>query len=196
LTVAVAVAYTASVQREGKIVNEINHLEAVLQQLLAERAELENLITALQKRLGKPIGESKLAIPAKPVGVGVDPASVVYRGAFFNLAVTKAAEKLLKTYGRPLKTPEILRALQEAEYEKIKGENARSIIYTALLRSRDFVKVLPDTWDLAERHPEAAAKKAEELAAKAAKPKKGKKAKNAAPKAGLKPTVVSEAKVA
>lgn len=176
--------------------NEINHLEAVLQQLLAERAELENLITALQKRLGKPIGESKLAIPAKPVGVGVDPASVVYRGAFFNLAVTKAAEKLLKTYGRPLKTPEILRALQEAEYEKIKGDNARSIIYTALLRSRDFVKVLPDTWDLAERHPEAAAKKTEELAAKTAKTKnKGRRA-NRNAKADPKPQAVDNLKVA
>lgn len=176
--------------------SEANHLEAVLQQLLQERAELDNLITALQKRMGKPVSESKLAISARPVGIGVDPSSVVYRGAFFNLSVTKAAEKLLKTYGRPLKTPEILRALQEAEYEKAKGENARSIIYTALFRSRDFVKVLPDTWDLAERHPEAAAKKAEDMAAKTAKPKRGSKTKNAVPKAEIKPTVVSEVKVA
>jgi hypothetical protein len=146
--------------------SETEHLEAVLRQLLTERTELDNLITALQKRMGKPAGESKLAIPATPMSAGVNAASVVYRGAFLNLSVTKAAEKLLKTFGRPLKTPEILRALQEAEFEKVKGDNARSIIYTALLRSKDFVKVLPDTWDLAERHPEAAQKKMEELASK------------------------------
>lgn len=176
--------------------SEANHLEAVLQQLLHERAELDDLIAALQKRLNRPASDSPLSIPAKPMGVGTSPSSVVYRGAFFNLSVTKATEKLLKTYGRPLKTPEILRALQEAEYEKIKGDNARSIVYTALLRSRDFVKVLPDTWDLAERHPEAAAKKAEDMATKAARPKKARKAKNATPKAELKPTVVGEVKVA
>jgi hypothetical protein len=177
--------------------SETNHLEAVLQQLLHERTELDNLITALQKRMGKPTSDSPLSIPAKPMGVGTSAASVVYRGAFFNLSVTKAAEKILKTFGRPLKTPEILAAFQQAEFEMAKGENARSVIYTALLRSKDFVKVLPDTWDLAERHPQAAAQKAEELATKAAKPKKAKKArKNAAPKAELKPTVVSEVKVA
>jgi hypothetical protein len=170
---------------------DTNHLEAVLQQLLQERAELDSVITALQKRMGKPSVDSTLPIPAQPLSVGTSAASVVYRGAFFNLSVTKAAEKLLRTFGRPLKTPEILSAFQQAEYEMAKGENARSGIYTALARSKDFVKVLPDTWDLAERHPEAALQKAEELAAKAAKPKKAKKAsKTAAPKAELKPQAV------
>ena len=177
--------------------SEANHLEAVLQQLLQERTELDNLITALQKRMGKPVSESKLAIPAQPAGVGVSATSVVYRGAFFNLSVTKAAEKLLRTYGRPLKTPEILRALQEAEYERMKTDNARSIVYTSLLRSKDFVKVLPDTWDLAERHPEAAEKKTQELAAKKSKPaRRGRPRKGASAKAELKPTVVGEVKVA
>lgn len=175
---------------------DTNHLEAALQQLLQERSELDSVIAALQKRLGQPATTS--IPPAKPLlnSTGAA-ASVVYRGAFFNLSVTKAAEKLLKTYGRPLKTPEILTAFQQAEYEMAKGENARSGIYTALARSKDFVKVLPDTWDLAERHPEAALKKAEEMAAKTTKPKKGKRASKAvAPKAELKPTVVSEVKVA
>jgi len=164
-------------------------MEAVLQQLLQERAELDSVIAALQKRIGKPVSNSTSPIPAaQPLASGAATASsVVYRGTFFNLSVTKAAEKLLRTFGRPLKTPEILSAFQQAEYEKAKGENARSVIYTALLRSRDFVKVLPDTWDLAERYPEAAAKKAEELAAKTAKTKsKGKSARKAA-KAELKP---------
>jgi hypothetical protein len=176
--------------------SEDNHLEAVLQQLMNERGELDNLITALQKRMGKPASDSPLSIPAKPMGVGVSAASVVYRGAFFNLSVTKAAEKILKTFGRPLKTPEILTAFQQAEFEMAKGDSARSVIYTALLRSKDFVKVLPDTWDLAERHPEAALKKAEELTAKANKMKANKMknktkraSKTVAPKAEIKSAV-------
>jgi DNA-directed RNA polymerase delta subunit len=151
--------------------------------------------------MGKPPADSTSPIPpAKPLlnaSAGGSAASVVYRGAFFNLSVTKAAEKLLKTFGRPLKTPEILSAFQQAEYEMAKGDNARSGIYTALTRSKDFVRVAADTWDLADRHPEAALKKAEELSAKTAKPKKAKKASKAvAPKAELKPTAVEGLKVA
>jgi hypothetical protein len=159
---------------------ETNPLEAALQHLLQERAELDSVIAALQKRIGKPAANVPSPLPAGKLhdATGaVSASSVVYRGAFFNLSITKATEKLLKTYGRPLKTPEILAALEQAEYEGAKGKNARSGIYTALVRSKDFVKVLPDTWDLAERHPEAAEKKMQEMAAKAAKGK-SKKGKN------------------
>src|SRR5882762_6594557 len=103
--------------------SEPNHLEAVLQHLMQERAELDSVIAALQKRMGKsadstsPIPPAKTLLNASPGGSA---ASVVYRGAFFNLSVTKAAEKLLRTFGRPLKTPEILSAFQQAEYEMAK----------------------------------------------------------------------------
>jgi len=177
---------------------DTNHIEGALQQLLQERAELDSVIAALQKRLGKPATNGASSIPAaKPLlntGAGIAADSVVYRGAFFNLSVTRAAEKLLKTIGRPLKTPEILSAFQQAGYE-MKGENSRSGIYTALARSKDFVKVLPDTWDLAERHPEAAEQKAQELAAAKAKAKKGGKKPRTA-KAEFKPKAVEDQKVA
>jgi hypothetical protein len=179
---------------------DTNHLEGALQQLLQERAELDSVIAALQKRLGKPVTSDNLIPPAKPLrsatgAVSAD--SVVYRGAFFNLSVPKAAQKLLKITGRPLKTPEILSAFLQAGYE-MKGDNARSGIYTALARSKDFVKVLPDTWDLAERHPEAAEQKMQELTtAKNKKAKKGGRAAKqpAAAKAELKPQAM-ETKVA
>jgi hypothetical protein len=179
-------------------VSDSNHVEAVLQQLLQERAELDSVIAALQKRIGKPVNNSTSSIPAaQPLASGAtSPLSVVYRGTFFNLSVTKAAEKLLRTFGRPLKTPEILSAFQQAEYEMAKGENARSVIYTALARSKDFVKVLPDTWDLAERYPEAAAKKAEELAAKTAKTKNKAKRTNKTAKAERQPQEVEHLKAA
>jgi hypothetical protein len=176
---------------------EQNHLAGALQQLLQERAELDSVIAALQKRLGKPLTVASSLPPAQMApGSGAMPESVVYRGAFFNLSVTKATEKLLKTYGRPLKTPEILSAFDQAQFE-IKGKHKRAAIYTALLRSPDFVKVLPDTWDLAARHPEAAEQKAQLRAAKKNKTRKPRKAgSKAEAKTEFKPQAVDSLKVA
>src|SRR5712664_478557 len=105
--------------------SDSDHIEAVLQRLLQERVELDTVIAVLQKRMGKPATDSASTIPPAKTLLNASPggsaASVVYRGAFFNLSVTKAAEKLLRTFGRPLKTPEILSAFQQAEYEMAKG---------------------------------------------------------------------------
>lgn len=174
---------------------ETDYLEGALQQLLAERADLDVAIAALQKRVGKKgaSGESTLSdqMTAGPSNVS----ATVYRGDFFNLSITKAAEKLLKRVGRALKTSEIQAAFEKAGYE-IKSKSVRPTIYTSLNRSKDFVKVLPDTWDLAARHPEAAEQKLQELSgARTKKAKKsGKKPKTA--KAELKPEVVEDQKVA
>lgn len=149
---------------------EVDHIEAALQQLLQERAELDAAIAALQKRSGKTASGSTQSVPANVPQPAGD--IVVYRGDFFNLSITKAAEKLLRRVGRALKTPEIQDAFQRAGYE-IKSKLVRPTIYTSLNRSRDFVKVLPDTWDLSERHPEAAAQKEAELQGNKNKPKKG-----------------------
>ena len=154
---------------------EYDYMERALEQLLQERSELDAAITILQKRIGKP---SVGASPTSPEARLQQPSSsvVTYRGEFFNLSITKAAEKLLKRVGRPMKTPEIQAAFEQAGYE-IKSKLIRPTIYTSLTRSRDFVKVLPDTWDLSERHPEAAAKKEHELtAARTSKAKKIRKA--------------------
>jgi hypothetical protein len=136
------------------------HLEGTLKQLLQERAELDSLIAGLQKRLGKSVtvAATGLSMNISEAG-GTKP---VYRGAFFNLSITKAAEKVLKSSGIPLKTPQIMEIFDQAGYV-VKGKTPRASIYTALARSKDFVKVLPDTWDLSERHPEAAAQKEQEL---------------------------------
>src|SRR6266851_3165115 len=148
---------------------ENDYMERALQHLLQERAELDAAIATLQKRIGKPMPSVSAAIASSgspdtrlPQQLSGD--VVTYRGEVFNLSITKAAEKLLKRVGRPLKTPEIQAAFQNAGFE-IKSKLVRPTIYTSLTRSRDFVKVLPDTWDLSERHPEAAAQKEQELAA-------------------------------
>jgi cell division septum initiation protein DivIVA len=147
-----------------------NAYEAALQQLLQERAEIDSAIAVLQKRIGR-TGTSDVTLPTNPLAktqqgsASVD--AVIYRGEFFNLSITKAAEKLIKRAGRPLKTPEILAAFEKAGYT-IKSKLPRPSIYTSLNRSRDFVKVNPDTWDVAEKYPEIAALKEQQLAEKAA----------------------------
>ena len=149
-----------------------NPIEAALNQLLQERVDLDAAIRALQKRLGLPVtagatvssGTSNAGFTPQPMAE-----TVVYRGEFYGLSLPKASQKLLKRVGRPLKTPEILDALVRAKYP-FKAKAPRSNIYTALARGKDFVRVLPDTWALAEWHPEIAAAKQE--AAKAKKPKR------------------------
>lgn len=148
-----------------------NPLEAALNQLLQERIDLDAVIRALQKRLGRPVTSTpSSANETSGTTAATQPMSeaIVYRGDFYGLSVPKAAQKLLKRVGRPLKTPEIFDAFVKAEYQ-MKGKAPRSNIYTALVRSKDFVRILPDTWALAEWHPEIAAK---QEAAKAKKPRR------------------------
>jgi HB1, ASXL, restriction endonuclease HTH domain len=164
--------------KEDAMPDATNPFEAALNKLLQERAELDILIAAMQKRLGKP---AMVPLSGLLIGGGPESSSAskpVYRGEFFNLSVTKAAEKALKRSGRPLKTPELLQIFEQAGYV-VKGKTPRASVYTALARSRDFVKVLPDTWDLSERHPEAAAQKEQELReARASKGSKRKRSKS------------------
>lgn len=149
---------------------DTNPYEAALQQLLQERAEIDAAIAVLQKRIGR-TGASDVTLPSTPLAKTQDAShsvdAVVYRGEFFNLSITQAAAKLIKRAGRPLKTPEILASFEKAGYT-VKAKLPRPSIYTSLNRSKDFVKVLPDTWDVAEKHPEAAEQKHQELAEKAA----------------------------
>lgn len=139
---------------------ESNPLEAAIKRLQQERIEIDNLIAGLQKRLGMVV--TSPTSPNGPASLSGGSNVEFYRGEFFNLSITKAAEKVLRRSGIPLKTPQIMDAFESAGYE-VKGKTPRASIYTGLARSRTFVKVLPDTWDLSERHPEAAAQKEQEL---------------------------------
>ena len=148
-------------------------LEMALAQLIQERNDLDVAISALQKRLGRQVNTP--AIAASGAAAASAPAGevVTYHGEFHSLPLTKATEQLLHRVGRPLKTPQILKALQSASFE-IRSKTPRSSLYTTLKRSPLFVKVLPDTWDLAERHPQAAERKREETAkARKSKARKG-----------------------
>ena len=155
-----------------------NVIEAAIKQLKQERANLDALIAALEKwAVGGPtVPLASLLHAGSPTG-----STEVFRGEFYGLSITKAAEKLLKRVKHPLKTPEIMESFQRAGYE-VKGKTPRASIYTSLKRSKDFVKVLPDTWDLAALHPEAAAFKESE-SAKVKKPRMTRARRAAAPEA-------------
>lgn len=137
-----------------------NPIEAVLIRLRQERTELDNLIAALEKRQGISTTSTNGTVSVSTRTSA--PSGIYYRGELFNLSITRAAEKVLRRAQIPLKTPQIMDAFEKAGYE-VRGKTPRASVYTALARSKMFVKVLPDTWDLSERHPEAAAQKEQEI---------------------------------
>jgi len=131
----------------------------LLEQLRAEKMELDMLIRGLEKRLGVVSidGESERSRSAEPrVTVSLDNIPV---GFFHNLSQAAAAEKLLRTNeGHPLKSNEIMEAFRKSGMD-VSGKNATTILYNALSRSPKFERVAGKAWGLAEWYPEGRKKK-------------------------------------
>ncbi len=136
-------------------------LEQAIAALLEERAEIDQTIAALQRRLGR----TAVAAGA-PAGAGANLSAsaggeiVAHPGEFHQHSLTAAAEKILRRAGRPVKTQEILAALQRAEFQT-GAKNPAQSIYTGLARHKGFLKVRPNTWALAEWFPNAGGKNTE-----------------------------------
>ena len=126
----------------------------LLEQLRAERAELDSLIQGLEKRLGvvASVGESSSSTaPVPKVTVSLDSIPV---GFFHNLSQVAAAEKLLRMNpGHPLTTTEILEAFRKSGVES-NSKNAATILYTSLKRNQKFERVAGSAWGLAEWYPQ------------------------------------------
>ena len=131
----------------------------LLEQLRAERSELEVLIQGLEKRLGvvPQNKESNSSIASSPrVTVSIDSIPV---GFFHNLSQVAATEKLLQmSYGHPLSTHEILDAFRKSGME-VNAKHATTALYTALNRSPKFERVAGKAWGLSEWYPEKRRKK-------------------------------------
>jgi hypothetical protein len=138
-------------------------IEAALQELREKRSQIDQAIAALEQLGG---GTSSLAgtsstpssstsAPSRQLTSPRGGPLVVHPGEFYNMSLTKAAVQLLKRAGHPLKTMDLFAALRRAEFP-LNGKAPESTLYTSLTRSKDFVKVLPNTWALSEWHPEAA----------------------------------------
>jgi hypothetical protein len=119
----------------------------LLEELLAEKAELERHIAFLQKRLNMP-PSTGTATPSSS-----ESASPIEKGGFFGLSRPQAAAALLKKVRQNLTTNEIFEKLRETGYEGLSGKNAFNGLYTALSRSSEVTKVAPNTWGLRARYP-------------------------------------------
>ena len=126
----------------------------LLEQLRAERSELDLLIRGLEKRLGvapQPTeGTSDQALTPK-ITVSLDNIPV---GFFHNLSQAASAEKLLRMNpGHPLTTNEIMEAFRKGGMDA-PSKNAITILYTALKRSPKFERVAGKAWGMADWYPE------------------------------------------
>jgi hypothetical protein len=137
--------------------NELNPERELLAKLLAERAELDQHILFLQKRLGEAGSTPEtvaLGSPQSPTTFSVErlASSGIQRGEFFGLSRPQAAAALLKKAKQTLTTTEIFEALRETGYD-VSGKNALNGLYTALSRNMEIKKVAPNTWGLREWYP-------------------------------------------
>lgn len=138
--------------------NELNLERQLLDKLLAERAELDQHIALLEKRLG---GGRSLTSEAVTTGPSSNAGSFsverlssygIQRGEFYGLSRPQAAAALLKKTKQTLTTTEILEALKETGYD-MSGKNALNGLYTAISRNTEIKKVAPNTWGLREWYP-------------------------------------------
>jgi hypothetical protein len=131
----------------------------LLEQLRIERAELDMLIKALERRLGvvPEAAEADSQQSSTPrVTVSIDSIPV---GFFHNLSQAGAAEKLLRmNEGHPLTTNEIMDAFRKSGMD-VSGKNAVTILYNSLKRSPKFERVAGKAWGLAEWYPQSRKKK-------------------------------------
>ena len=115
----------------------------LLDKLLAERAELDQLITILQKRLDI----AELSDPAEQIPP--EYSTIVKAGDLTLFSRPQAAVVLLRKARKTLSTNEIFELLRKGGQD-MSGKNAFNALYTALSRTAELKKVAPNTWGLTE----------------------------------------------
>jgi len=132
-------------------------LEDELREAMNARQELDVVIGYLSRRLGVDVVVDVLPpAPAPPVDHSApaagDPLTSVAVGEFIGLSGPKAAAIVLKRMGRrPLKTPEIFRAIQKGGVNNIKDAPT---LWRSLVRDKQFARVGKGLWGLATWYPQ------------------------------------------
>lgn len=136
-------------------------IEQALTVLREERARIDQAIAALEAVSGRTSSSgASMVAPGQMSTASGGGEVMAHPGEFHQHSLTQAADKILRRGARPMKTNEILAALQRAEF--VTGSKAPSqSLYTALARHKGFLKVRPNTWALAEWFPNAAPKTVE-----------------------------------
>jgi hypothetical protein len=123
---------------------EEQHLleKQLLDKLRAERKELDQLIVAIEKRMG--------IVPcADEEDESEEFAVFIASGQFAGLSRSQAAIQLLKQVDRALTTPQIFEFLKSGGAD-MSNKNSLNALYTALKRAPEIQKVKPNTWGLKE----------------------------------------------
>jgi hypothetical protein len=132
-------------------------IDQALTALREERARIDQAIAALEAVSGRAPGSTAATGPMGASSIDGRGDIITHPGEFHSHSLTEAADKILRRAGRPVKTNELVAALQRAEFET-KSKAFGQSLYTGLARHKGFVKVRPNTWGLSEWFPKAAPK--------------------------------------
>ena len=135
---------------------------AVLADLMAKRGQIDAAIEVIRSMIGSGVAPEIVARQGSDGAAGEDPSATVQSrvvvaepsdpgNIYFGLSTAAAAKKFLATMKRPQSPRVIAAALRaggqvSATDEKVAYQNT----YTAMSRSKDFVKTRNKEWGLAE----------------------------------------------
>src|SRR6266542_2394715 len=153
----------------GKMSEDVALREA-LQRAIDERERLDIVIAWLSGQLGEvpdmtPKSASKPIATLLPDDDSSVPAAIVRVGQFHGKSGPDAAHAVLEMYdsSRPLHTDEIFDAIRKGGV----SIGTPGALYRSMLRRRDFVKVGPSLWGLADWYPGSTTRKRTRQAAEA-----------------------------
>ncbi|HYB60644.1 MAG TPA: hypothetical protein VEH50_04110 [Methylomirabilota bacterium] len=138
------------------MVEEVDY-EQLLQSLLAERGDLDRMISWVQKRLGRAV--EALEPNAPPSGVSAAPIVRFPRtlapDVFFRMTVPQAIKTYLNIAKRPKSAKDITAALAAGGLTH-QAKNLYATVYPTLLRmegNNEVVRVSKGEWGLTEWYP-------------------------------------------
>jgi len=149
---------------------ELKRVEEKLKKNAEEKVQLLTVKNYLHLELGMPAVDTQTKSNFIPQSQSPAPEQTDFKkGDFYGLSHAQAANKVLRGSSGALTLDQILKILLDSGYDKVGGENPKRTFYVSLARSNKLVLVASNTFDLAERRPNA--KKARKKTVKKKKPK-------------------------
>jgi hypothetical protein len=132
---------------------QVNHYDAVIADLEAQREKLWSLIVALKslKQLGMPLDKVAAFVSGEPTTAVLAPEVPLPHDAFFGLTIPDAARKYLASVKGTRPHPDLCDALLRGGF-KTSATNFREVVRSTLGRHPDFVKI-NGQWGLREWYP-------------------------------------------
>jgi len=128
------------------------HYQAVIADLKAKRARLDQLIAGIEAEKLVPTDASAVLDPT--MGSGGLLATAIHPDTFFGLSIGEAAKKFLKMARRAQHTKAIADALAQGGMKR-PTDNTMSVILIRAAKGREIVKVGKGMWGLSEWYPKS-----------------------------------------